>query len=326
MILIVTNKEDTHPTPVIEHLTKSGVPFFRFNTECLLTDYAIEWFCINNVIDFSITNTITITTILGSQIKSIWERRPEKPNKSNATDPTANKICLEEANAFLVDLQYSIKNVFSIGSAVYDSVAASKLLQFTIAKELGIKLPNTFYGNSKTENLKQVFAQKESVAIKSISAQGIDIDEQNHSVFWTKKVASKQILEMESSTFGLTTNFLQEYIEKQFEVRVTVVKDDVFAAKIESQHLDDNSGKVDFRQGYEGLKYSAIELPKQVHDFCIAFLQKINLNFGCFDFVIDSNNNYIFLECNPNGQWLWLELETGLQISKSIAKHLTEAK
>ena len=33
MILIITNKEDAHPTPVIERLSARGVPVFRLNTE-----------------------------------------------------------------------------------------------------------------------------------------------------------------------------------------------------------------------------------------------------------------------------------------------------
>jgi hypothetical protein len=30
----------------------------------------------------------------------------------------------------------------------------------------------------------------------------------------------------------------------------------------------------------------------------------------------------VFLECNPNGQWLWIEDATGLEISKAIAAAL----
>jgi len=30
----------------------------------------------------------------------------------------------------------------------------------------------------------------------------------------------------------------------------------------------------------------------------------------------------VFLECNPNGQWLWIELETGMRISEAIADAL----
>lgn len=43
MILIITNKEDAHPTPVIERLSARGVPVFRLNTEALLTDYEFGW-------------------------------------------------------------------------------------------------------------------------------------------------------------------------------------------------------------------------------------------------------------------------------------------
>ncbi len=39
MILIITNKEDVHPTPVIQYLRQKEYPFFRLNTEALLTDY-----------------------------------------------------------------------------------------------------------------------------------------------------------------------------------------------------------------------------------------------------------------------------------------------
>ena len=52
---------------------------------------------------------------------------------------------------------------------------------------------------------------------------------------------------------------------------------------------------------------------------CLEFLQYFNLEFGCFDFIVDQQETYHFLECNTNGQWMWIEDETQLPISKSIA-------
>ena len=43
MILVITNKEDAHPNPVIEKLVGWGEPIFRLNTEALLTDYQFSW-------------------------------------------------------------------------------------------------------------------------------------------------------------------------------------------------------------------------------------------------------------------------------------------
>jgi hypothetical protein len=40
---------------------------------------------------------------------------------------------------------------------------------------------------------------------------------------------------------------------------------------------------------------------------------------GCFDFAVSEENGPMFLECNPNGQWAWLEAETGQPIAAGFA-------
>ena len=34
------------------------------------------------------------------------------------------------------------------------------------------------------------------------------------------------------------------------------------------------------------------------------YLSKVGLDTGVFDFIKSSSGEYIFLECNPHGQWL----------------------
>ncbi len=42
--------------------------------------------------------------------------------------------------------------------------------------------------------------------------------------------------------------------------------------------------------------------------------------FGAFDFALDANDVLVFLECNPNGQWAWLEEEhAGLPMTAALA-------
>jgi glutathione synthase/RimK-type ligase-like ATP-grasp enzyme len=116
---------------------------------------------------------------------------------------------------------------------------------------------------------------------------------------------------------------VQNYIEKAFELRVTVVGREIFTCAIDSQKQDDDTGKVDWRQGYDyGLKYSRYDLPAEIAEKCLSFLQRMGLNFGCFDFIVTPDGRYVFLECNANGQWLWIEQETGLRISEAIATFL----
>lgn len=45
----------------------------------------------------------------------------------------------------------------------------------------------------------------------------------------------------------------------------------------------------------------------------------VGLRYGAFDFRVDRDGAPWFLECNPEGQYLWIEIETGLAISRAIA-------
>ena len=87
--------------------------------------------------------------------------------------------------------------------------------------------------------------------------------------------------------------------------------------------MAENEGKIDWRQGYDhGLRYEPYDLPNDISEKCIKFLERMRLNFGAFDFIVTPSGEYVFLECNPNGQWLWIEMETGLKISEAIADTL----
>ena len=55
----------------------------------------------------------------------------------------------------------------------------------------------------------------------------------------------------------------------------------------------------------------------------IEYLTAFNLNYGAFDFVITPDGEWIMLECNPSGQWLWLHHVAGLPIPEALADLLT---
>ncbi len=48
-------------------------------------------------------------------------------------------------------------------------------------------------------------------------------------------------------------------------------------------------------------------------------LKHYNLNYGAFDVIQESDGRYYFLELNPNGQYLWIELITGAPMSEAMA-------
>ena len=326
MILIITNKEDVHPTPVIEYLSERQISVFRLNTESLLADYQFHWWCNDTETDFYIKNIKSGLELKGSEVTAVWERRPELPKELwIESAPEINKHNLEEAQGFLSFLRYYLKDVYSIGSIVFDKVSASKMLQLKTAQDLGISVPATCFSNRKEDIIR--FAEKyKYIILKSIENDNIWMNDEYEYLFYAQKVKSSFLNDNPDEMFSQTVSYVQNYIEKQFELRITLVDGLIYACKIDSQILDEDKGKVDWRQGYDyGLKYERFELPEKISYFCRMYLDKMNLKFGCFDMIVTPDNEYIFLECNPNGQWLWVELETKMKISTAIAEALSKS-
>lgn len=327
MILIITNKQDTHPTPVIECLKQKGISVFRLNTECLLTDYEFEWHCGSGGSDFHIRNIKNGLELYGHELTAVWERRPMLPETLPIKSrKEVDKHNLEEAGEFLSYLLHYVSDTFSIGHHLYDRSADSKMTQLRVASKLGMSVPDTLFSNRKKDTI--AFAKRYgNVVLKQISNSSLWLGGEYEYVFYTQRVSAKQLEVLPDETFIQTANFIQNYIPKQFELRVTVVCNDVFACKIDSQEMDVDKGAIDWRQGYDyGLRHEKYDLPEHVADFCRNYLREMKLNFGCFDFVVTPDGGYVFLECNPNGQWLWVEIATGLKISESIARHLSKAE
>lgn len=55
------------------------------------------------------------------------------------------------------------------------------------------------------------------------------------------------------------------------------------------------------------------------------YLDAMGLRYGCFDLVV-TPRGYLTYECNPAGQYLWLEHATGLPISAAIAARLATTR
>lgn len=53
-----------------------------------------------------------------------------------------------------------------------------------------------------------------------------------------------------------------------------------------------------------------------------ALLDRVGLRFAALDFVVAPDGEWWFLECNPNGQWAWIEDNTEMPITRALAEAL----
>ena len=119
-------------------------------------------------------------------------------------------------------------------------------------------------------------------------------------------------------TMKMTPSIFQKYIEKEYELRITVVGEEIFAAKVLSQ--SDCETIVDWRR--KNLRFQCCEVPEELNEKCCQMMKRLGIAFGAFDFIRTKEGQYYFLEVNPNGQWVWIENDTGLKISDAIINYL----
>jgi glutathione synthase/RimK-type ligase-like ATP-grasp enzyme len=48
----------------------------------------------------------------------------------------------------------------------------------------------------------------------------------------------------------------------------------------------------------------------------------LGLSYGAIDMIVTPEGEFIFLEVNPHGAWLWIENEIGTPIAASLAESL----
>lgn len=109
-----------------------------------------------------------------------------------------------------------------------------------------------------------------------------------------------------------TMHLFQKVVPKVADIRTTVIGDRVFSVLIRSPLLD-------WRDDYSSLTYSVVETPAAVRQRIRQYMNAFGLVFGAFDFAYTPQDEWIFLECNPSGQFAWLEPHTGLRMVSALA-------
>lgn len=109
---------------------------------------------------------------------------------------------------------------------------------------------------------------------------------------------------------------LQRYVQKAYELRIAWVDGCAFVGA-----LDGKKCGVDWR--YESTAtWQTFALPCPIHAALQRLMTALGLRQGAIDMIVTPENEYIFLEVNPNGEWGMLELELDLPIAKALADAL----
>lgn len=302
MILIVTYKNDYTADYLINKLNSLNAEYYRLNCE----DILIQKISISNI-------TSVAASINGvNKFDSVWFRRVTLPDLNIEVTKAEYFYYCAELESFLSNLWLAIKadRWLSLPSNIYQ--AENKLLQLEIASSIGFATPKTLVSYDYDEIRSFYINCYEDIIIKPLHSGRLEESQDRCGQIFTSEV-KKEDLDVLKSCHPLP-NIYQENIPKDIEIRVTVVGNKIFAASVNSKA--NQNTQIDWRK--EKLKFYSFSLPEDVEEKCISLVKRLNLNFGAIDLIRKPDGEFVFLEINPNGQWVWIEVDTGLKISNAI--------
>ena len=317
-VLIVTRKFDPHADQVIGVLRQRNQPFFRLNTDDFHSDFRVT--------ASGGDGSILLADQWGrshrypAQTRSVWYRKPVDPAPPpSVDDQAAQTVIREETQEFLAYLSAD-STVQWFNDPHANLAARRKLPQVNLARSLGLRVPRTLVTNDPESA--RAFNQEVggNLLCKSMKAIGYEEGPDFHAIF-SRKVTPEEF-RAHVEQIALCPSLLQEYIDKAHELRITIIGDTVFCCRIDSQSV--GGAETDWRRVDPfQVPHEIIPLPQQIANALKTMLARYDLRFGTFDMIVTPAGEYVFLELNPNGQWLWIELITGAAMSEVMADLLT---
>ncbi|MFD7663245.1 ATP-grasp ribosomal peptide maturase [Streptomyces sp. NPDC059788] len=304
-VAVVTNLDDPTADLVIAELHDRGIPIVRFDSgdfpatltcSAFIGDDAKQW--------RGSVQTPTRTAELGS-IRSLYYRRP-----SGFAFP---HLDLQDARFAAAQARYGLGGILTslpdclyvnhphrIGDAEY------KPAGLAAAAACGFTVPPTLITN-RPDDARTFIKHHGPVIFKPLSVPLYRIGGQAQTVPVEPVTAD----EIDDSLAG-TMHLFQAQVDKAADARVTVIGNRTFAVRIDS-------GLLDWRTDYSTHTYTPVTAPPDVERAIFAYLRHFGLVFGAFDFALAPSGEWTFIECNPSGQWAWLEPPTGLPMTATLA-------
>ncbi len=313
-VLVITEPIDVTADVVIVELNRRGVPVHRIDVADFPQTLAVaatigghgQW-------SGSLSDPTRSTAL--DDIDTIYYRRPNQFQFAPDLDPFERRWAEREARNGFSGILNALPAVRWLNHPHAMAAAEFKPRQLAVAASLGLTVPATLITNRPDEARSFVAAAPKAVYKPFRPAPHIDLDIGQHVALATTVVTADMVTDAVAGTACL----FQHWVPKDHELRVTVVGDQVFAARIDA-HSD--AARIDWRTDFGSLTYTPITLPDHLAQRLVHMTATLGLVFAAYDLIVTPDGQEVFLEVNPGGQWAWIEHETGLPIAAAIADHL----
>lgn len=258
---------------------------------------------------FQLTGMHLPGSLDASSVSGIWYRRPlGYPHAASQVDNGGVDALaeLERRAAIFGSLDGFVGKAFNdIGAT---RKANHKPTQLMRARAIGLTIPETLITNDAV-------AVREFVALIDGPVVYKMFGSPPNGLYGTRLLESEDVARLDR--LKSCPAIFQEFIDGDFDIRATVVGKKVFSAQL----VFERKGNY-FDTRFVKTEVKPHVLPAEIEIKLVEFVQSFGLIYSAIDLRYSKKRGYVFFESNPGGQYLWIEIETGLPISHEIAMQL----
>lgn len=325
ILFISSSSEKYYFEPFTKKSENTAANFYLFDMSLAIFDGAI---CLELDRSGGLSGRITVQRVINGKLVNqcleidindidlAWYIRPNKPKSAIYHTKIENDFATAEINGLMAALCSTAPWKWVNHEKNIKFFESNKLVQQIYASKVGLITPFTLASN-KGEDAKRVAASFGDVLVKPFKGNFIGHEQL---LMYSQKI-SQDDLSQHAEGIGPCPVYLQEYIDKKFEYRITICFESILTCRIDSQ--SSSKTKIDWRRyDFENVSHTQAELPKDIVLKLLDFMKAINLNFGAIDMIETPDKEFIFLEINPSGQYGWIEDLSGLPISETVRDQL----
>jgi RimK-like ATP-grasp domain len=241
------------------------------------------------------------------QVNAVWSRRIRPLGlHSDLAQGTAQTFAWSESHEALTGLWYSL-GCFWMNHPLAEEESLRKIRQLQVAREVGLAIPETLITSDPTQAREFVEHHGTGNVVRKAFRNIAEAPRQ------TLIVAEPELAYIDSVRYAPV--IFQRYVSVALDLRVTVVENDVFAAAIRSEP----AYHADYRLGLASADVTAHDLPDEITTRLLDLMRALRIGFGAIDMRLTPDGEYVFLEVNPAGEYLFVAERTGQPIPAAIA-------
>jgi glutathione synthase/RimK-type ligase-like ATP-grasp enzyme len=243
-----------------------------------------------------------------SEIVGLWWRRPNPHVIDAAVSGTAHRefARLNAIHAF--EGTMSTLRCRMVNKIWAQRRADRKAVQLEVALACGLRVPRTVMTNDP-DAVRKIATANGSYIYKSFEKVRGAVD-------GTRPLEPEDFSRLDQLRHAPA--IFQEFIEDSYDLRVTFVAGRFFPARILS---DAPQTKYDIRLDFLA-RIEPWTLPDELTASLCELMKRLDLVYGAIDMKVSRNGEYTFLEVNPAGQWIFVEVQTGQPITETLVAYL----